>query len=97
MSKAYITGTMDREQLEMLRDSMKEHVSERVIPYDVMEELDEHEAMKARLHAVLDADVVVTTGPNQGPWTEAARREVALARLAGIEVVPGITFIQPTT
>lgn len=92
--KIYVTGSIHREDIDHVANSLRARGMRVVTPYDVLEEgLTETEALKARLAAVIECSEVVTTAPNKGEWSQATDRELRVARVAGIPVVPSAHYI----
>jgi hypothetical protein len=87
--KVYVTGSIYRDEIEQVASAIRERGIRVVTPYDVlMEGVSESDALKARLAAVIECSEVVTTAPNKGEWSAAADKELRVARVAGIPVVP---------
>lgn len=79
----YVTGTRRREHLEALAFQLRGMGHRTVVPFDVLDDqMNEMESLWARLRAVLDCDMLVTSSPSAGDWSPGATKEVAQARLA---------------
>lgn len=89
MSKFYVTGAQNWQKLEELAFALRKMGHTTVIPGDVVDhQHTEQQALDERLKAVLDCELVVTTAPTDGEWGPATHKEVALARIAGRDVIP---------
>lgn len=87
--RVYVTGAANEDRMHSIVQRLKERGHAATTPMDVVDpESDEIGSLRARMKAVLDCEVVVTTNPSDGPWTPGAQKEVNTARTAFIKVIP---------